>query len=176
MADANPPAYGEVTNINPKTNVGPQGQQPPSTGQAQPYSGPLFYVPGPQPYTGPLQAGIAPQPYFNPQPFASPPAYCVPPACAAGSALPVTGGQAYNAYPAYAQGVPPGYPARVYKNYPEKTSRGLGITQVRVGAICIAIQSVSIGFGSLSGIIGVGIWCGVMVGQLTLFYNGITAD
>ena len=66
----------------------------------------------------------------------------------------------------YPQGVHVIYPARVYKNYPEKASRGLGITQVLMGSLCIALQAVSIGFNSLSGIIGVGIWCGVMVGQL----------
>ena len=65
-----------------------------------------------------------------------------------GSALRLPG-QAYGAYPAYPQGVPPSNTAIIDQNYPEKTSRGLGITQVVMGALCIALQAVSIGFDSL---------------------------
>ena len=174
MADSTPSVNLEAINIKPPKSVSSQDRTAlePPTGPAQQYTGSQFVVPGNQPYTGPQAGvGIATLPYFNPQPFTSPPAYSASPACAV-STLPLSG-QGYDAFPAYPQVVPARYPTRVYKDYPEKTSLGLGITQVLMGALCIIFQAVSIGFNSLSGYIGVGIWCGVMVGQRQLLNRGV---
>jgi len=51
----------------------------------------------------------------------------------------------------------------VYTKYRSAQSRGLGITQIIVGALCIVLNVLAIVFESIPSIIGFGIWGGILV-------------
>jgi len=59
-----------------------------------------------------------------------------------------------------------GITSRIWTNFANKTSLRLGVTQIVIGVLCIICEVVVIVDSDLTGIMGQGIWGGLIVSDL----------